>query len=76
MQVFPVVCIAAKRSRSRSRRPQLGINVFPTNGHGQPAKRHKREDLWDRRLCHELCPWFRSRVKASVKSVCFCRLIP
>ena len=27
-----------------------------------------------RHLCHELCPWFRSRVQASVKSVCVCVL--
>ena len=53
-----------------------GIDVIPANGHGRSAKRHAREELWDRRLCHELCPWFRSRVQASLKSVCFCCLIP
>ena len=50
-----------------------GIDVFPANAHGRPAKGHAREDLRDRRLCHELCPWFRSRVQATVKSVCICR---
>ena len=49
---------------------------MPANGHGRSAKRHTREDFWDRRLCQELCPWFRSRVQASLKSVCFCRVIP
>ena len=33
--------------------PPQGIHVFPANAHG-PAKRHAREDLRDRRLCHEL----------------------
>ena len=49
---------------------------MPANGHGRPAKRHLREDLLDRCLCNELCPWFRSRAEACLKSVCFCRLIP
>ena len=36
-------------------------------------QRDAGEVLWDRRLCHKLCPWFRSRVQASGKSVCFCQ---
>ena len=71
---FKSLAICPRRAVSLAR-PQ-GIDVLPANGHGRPAKRHAREDLWDRRLCYELCPWFRSRVLASVKSVCFCRLIP